>query len=392
MTEIRFYGWKYPAVRFLSNFFTAPFELDGKTWKSSEHYYQAMKSEKPAIQEMLRLCDKAGAAKEMGGMVENRKDWEAVKEGVMRKALRAKFSSEEMKNLLLSTGDAKLIEASPTDFYWGEGDTGQGQNRLGVLLMELRDELGAEIRDVLHKPAFLTLAEQKLIIQEIRTIDPGFYTPVTKFGSKMNLRMNCLGWHWDAKTYKYEKMRTDQDGKEAPKIPESLKELGCRALRETRYWPAAQIRPFDIIIANFYEESGKLGLHQDNSESKAALDSGYPVVSFSIGASANFLIGGLKRTDPTEEMVLRSGDLLIFGRSKRLAFHGVKSMIPASTPAELGLLKPGRLNLTFRIKDVANAMDDSPGPEANPVHNPDEVRPQAEAPEIPPRPPEAFEY
>lgn len=206
------------------------------------------------------------------------------------------------------------------------------------------------MEDILHKPGFLTMEEQKVVLEAARGATPGFYTPTTKFGSKMNLKMNCLGWHWDAKTYKYEKTRTDQDNLEAAKIPDILNDLGMRALLDTAYWPADQIKPFDIVLMNFYDDStGKLGLHQDNSESKASLDSGYPVVSFSIGASANFVIGGLNRKDPVQDILLGSGDLVVFGRSKRLAFHGVKSMVEGSTPSELGFLAPGRLNLTFRI-------------------------------------------
>ena len=74
-----------------------------------------------------------------------RRDWEAVKVDVMRQALRAKFTQrQELRELLLSTGDAKLVEHTANDNYWGDGGDGSGQNMLGRLLMELRSALRAE--------------------------------------------------------------------------------------------------------------------------------------------------------------------------------------------------------------------------------------------------------
>jgi ribA/ribD-fused uncharacterized protein len=62
----------------------------------------------------------------------------------MSKALRAKFAAPALKTLLLSTGERPLVEDSPYDRYWGAGKDGRGKNRLGALLMELRDELRKE--------------------------------------------------------------------------------------------------------------------------------------------------------------------------------------------------------------------------------------------------------
>ena len=53
-------------------------------------------------------------------------------------ALRAKFSDPDLRLRLLDTKDSRLEEASPTDMYWGY----KGKNRLGVLLMQVREELG----------------------------------------------------------------------------------------------------------------------------------------------------------------------------------------------------------------------------------------------------------
>jgi len=73
-----------------------------------------------------------------------RPDWQQAKVDVMRAALRAKFTQHAAaRALLLATGSAPLVEASPNDYVWGEGLDGTGENLLGKLLMELREELRA---------------------------------------------------------------------------------------------------------------------------------------------------------------------------------------------------------------------------------------------------------
>ena len=71
-----------------------------------------------------------------------RNDWEEVKEEIMFKALQAKFTQhDKLKQLLVGTKNRQLVERSPYDSYWGDGGDGSGKNRLGVLLMRLRDDL-----------------------------------------------------------------------------------------------------------------------------------------------------------------------------------------------------------------------------------------------------------
>lgn len=145
--EIRFYGRRYAAYRFMSNFYACTLLLDGKVWSTVEHYYQAMKTNIESEQEMIRLAHSPGDAKKWGGPPEHggkitiREDWNHVKEDVMRKALREKFADAHLRQKLMETEDATLIEASPSDYYWGEGATHTGMNRLGVLLMEIREEI-----------------------------------------------------------------------------------------------------------------------------------------------------------------------------------------------------------------------------------------------------------
>lgn len=90
---------------------------------------------------------------------------------------------------------------------------------------------------------------------------------------------------------------------------------------------------------------------QDRDESRDSLRKGLPVVSFSVGDSAEFLYGDERDPEKAEKVVLESGDVLIFGGESRLVFHGVSYIIPNSAPRELleaTGLRPGRLNLTFR--------------------------------------------
>lgn len=129
-----------------SNFSHHKFELDDKTWRTSEHYFQAMKYTEEEDIEYVREaktpheCFKRG--RERGRSF--RDDWEDVKDDVMRRALRAKFDTHsECKETLLETGDEEIIEQTRGDYYWGCGTKGTGKNMLGILLMELR----AQYRD-----------------------------------------------------------------------------------------------------------------------------------------------------------------------------------------------------------------------------------------------------
>ncbi|KAG9143270.1 hypothetical protein Leryth_010196 [Lithospermum erythrorhizon] len=107
----------------------------------------------------------------------------------------------------------------------------------------------------------------------------------------------------------------------------------------------------DICVVNFYSKSSRLGVHQDKNESKESLRKGLPVVSISIGDSAEFVYGDQGDVDKLEKVVLESGDILIFGGRSRLVFHGVTTIKPDTAPKVLleeTNLRPGRINLTFR--------------------------------------------
>ena len=129
-----------------SNFSRHSIFLKKKRWPTSEHYFQAQKFAGEPDEEEIRKATKPSEAASMGRSRKRplRRDWESVKEQVMLDAIRAKFTQhEDLKAILLGTGDATLVEHTERDSYWGDGGDGSGKNRLGHLLMRLRDELRA---------------------------------------------------------------------------------------------------------------------------------------------------------------------------------------------------------------------------------------------------------
>lgn len=147
MTEkITFYRTR-DAFGFLSNFAAYPITLKGKQWPTSEHYFQAQKFAGTEHEIAIRKARSPMIAARMGRDRARplRKDWERVKDSVMRDAILAKFSQHTaIRELLLNTGDAALIEHTAHDSYWGDGDDGSGKNRLGTVLMDVRAKLRAE--------------------------------------------------------------------------------------------------------------------------------------------------------------------------------------------------------------------------------------------------------
>jgi len=132
----------FKEYRFLSNFQLATVELDGLEYASTEHAYQAAKTLDAAERRRIREVQKPADAKRLGKRVKMRTDWEQVKIGVMKDLVLQKFSKhKELKEKLLATGDAYLEETNSWgDRVWGVSG-GVGQNHLGKILMEVRDEI-----------------------------------------------------------------------------------------------------------------------------------------------------------------------------------------------------------------------------------------------------------
>ena len=133
--------------RFLSNFFAVPIEMDGTIYRSVEHAYQASKTFVDSARIMVLALKTPGEAKRAGREVPIRPDWESVKLDVMRSLLHKKFADHDLRRKLLATGDAELVEGNNWgDRFWGRVD-GVGDNHLGKLLMQVRDEIRkAEVR------------------------------------------------------------------------------------------------------------------------------------------------------------------------------------------------------------------------------------------------------
>lgn len=124
---------------FLSNFYDAPVEYEGLVFQNNEAAFQAMKN--PA--QAHKFTDiGAKSAKRRGRQVELRNDWEHVKECIMYEICLAKFTQHpDLKEKLLATGDKFLTEGN----YWGDTEWGicggKGKNKLGKILMRVREEL-----------------------------------------------------------------------------------------------------------------------------------------------------------------------------------------------------------------------------------------------------------
>lgn len=127
-----------------SNFSPHPIRLKGKTWPTSEHYFQAQKFVGTPDEDEVRGAKSPMLAARMGRSRKRplRRDWESVKDAIMHQAVLAKFTQhDDLRAILLSTGDATIVEHTENDSYWGDGGDGRGRNRLGLTLMRVREEL-----------------------------------------------------------------------------------------------------------------------------------------------------------------------------------------------------------------------------------------------------------
>jgi alkylated DNA repair protein (DNA oxidative demethylase) len=194
-------------------------------------------------------------------------------------------------------------------------------------------------RGVRHIPGYLGAEAQEALVAAIRAVVQAapLYTPtMPKSGKPMSVRMtNCgtLGWVTDQERgYRYQATHP-VTRKPWPAIPQSLLTLW----RDVASWP---MEP-EACLVNFYDQSAKMGLHQDRDEQNLQA----PVVSVSLGDACLFRIGGSKRDDPTKSFRLESGDVVVLGGEGRLAFHGVDRIYPMTSAL---LNKGGRINLTLR--------------------------------------------
>jgi alkylated DNA repair dioxygenase AlkB len=214
----------------------------------------------------------------------------------------------------------------------------------------------------------------------------GFYAPKYENGHGPKLRMYCCGkQHWNMREGKYEDSRSDVDELPVAPMPDlflqvaedALKAVDAnRAARLEREDGASCVQPavnsdgvcpepsssscfpsssLDICIVNQYTNLGSLGLHQDKDESQESIDAGCPVVSISLGDNCDFVFvppenlraveegsvpmhfTGVRRAGVASSLLLKSGDVLIFGGDARSMWHGVERVRGSSCPKWLKL-------------------------------------------------------
>jgi ribA/ribD-fused uncharacterized protein len=127
--------------RWLSNFYQSPIELRGVVFPSAEAAYQASKLPNSELDGVFCKLT-PGQSKKVGRYIKMREDWDEVKFDIMEMVLRLKFMDKSLRSRLVATSDAELYEGNSWgDKLWGvDWETLEGENRLGKLLMKLRDE------------------------------------------------------------------------------------------------------------------------------------------------------------------------------------------------------------------------------------------------------------
>ena len=161
---------------------------------------------------------------------------------------------------------------------------------------------------------------------------------LTPGGFRMSVAMtNCgaLGWVSSATGYRYDALDPDS-GHGWPPMPTAFLRVAADAAARTGF---AGFVP-DACLVNRYEPGARLTLHQDRNERDFAA----PIVSVSLGMSAVFLFGGLKRSDRPLRVPLHHGDTVVWGGPARLRYHGVAPL----KAGDHDLLGVQRINLTLR--------------------------------------------
>ncbi|MCH8168454.1 MAG: alpha-ketoglutarate-dependent dioxygenase AlkB [Proteobacteria bacterium] len=187
-------------------------------------------------------------------------------------------------------------------------------------------------------PGFLARPAQEEMAAALRAVIAAAppVRPVTRWGRPMSVRMTSagrLGWVIERGHYRYV-ARHPETGEPWPPIPPSV----LAVWRAVSGWDGDP----DCCLVNWYGEGARMGLHRDVDEG----DFSAPVVSISLGDPARFRIGGTSRTDPTESVVLNSGDVVVIGGPARLAYHGIDRVMFGDDDLLPG---GGRINLTLRV-------------------------------------------
>lgn len=139
---VYFYSAPYEPI---NNFSAHTVEIWGNLFPTAEHAFQWKKFEEtdPDHAEKVKLAGSPSLAKKIAHQNSNRRsDWDRVKVAFMRDIIQAKVAQhEDVREILLATGDKEIIENSPTDNFWGGGVDGLGENWVGKILTDVRDQL-----------------------------------------------------------------------------------------------------------------------------------------------------------------------------------------------------------------------------------------------------------
>lgn len=134
-------NFKSEEYKFLANFYGSFVTLDGEYYPTVEHAFQAAKTPSSTSRAKIRAAKTASEAKRIGRSAPLRPDWNQVRESVMRDLVEQKFSASYLRDKLLATENATLVSGG--DQFWG-CINGVGQNRLGKILMDIRNSLFQE--------------------------------------------------------------------------------------------------------------------------------------------------------------------------------------------------------------------------------------------------------
>ena len=207
-----------------------------------------------------------------------------------------------------------LLDAAPEDVPLAPGAW-----LLGGFARPLEGPLVAAVRQVAERAPFRQM------------ITPG--------GRRMSAAMtNCgaAGWVTDRRGYRYD-ARDPESGRPWPPMPEVFLDLARRAAERAGF---GGFTP-DACLINRYEKGARMSLHQDKDER----DFDAPIVSVSLGLPTVFLFGGTRRADAPRRVPLTHGDVVVWGASSRLRYHGVLPLEDGHHPLVGGC----RINLTLRL-------------------------------------------
>lgn len=182
-------------------------------------------------------------------------------------------------------------------------------------VLAYESELRQQLRDVLH-------------LSPLRH----FTLPRGKQMSVASSNCGSVGWVSDVRGYRYQAI-DPLSNTPWPSMPALWRQLANALAQQAGYH---DFQP-DCCLINRYTADAHMGLHVDSDEQ----DFTQPIVSFSLGADAVFLWGGLARSHKAEKIRLQHGDVIIWGGPDRLRFHGIQRILVSSD-------YPARINLTFR--------------------------------------------